>query len=115
MKFQSVIAPDGIFARLFGAVSGNRHDSFMLNESELMPRLCGMMPVGIIGGGGLDADPMERVYLLYADPAYLQSAYIFGGFQNPPDGSRKAQWNTNMSSVRESVKKGLPTSISSGH
>ncbi len=102
MKFQSVIAPDGIFACLFGAVNGNRHDSFMLNESKLMPRLRGMMPAGIIGGGGLDADPVDRVYSLYADPAYPQSAYIFGGFRNPPDGSREAQWNSNMSSVRES-------------
>jgi hypothetical protein len=107
MKFQSVIAPDGIFACLFGAINGNRHDSFMLNESELMPRLRDMMPAGIIGGGGLDADLVDRVYALYADPAYPQSAYIFGGFRNPPDGSREAQWHTNMSSVRESVEWGF--------
>lgn len=108
MKFQSVIAPDGIFACMFGAVNGNRHDSFMLNESELMPRLRAMMPAGIIGGGlGLDADPVDRVYALYADPAYPQSAYIFGGFRNPPDGSREAQWNTIMSGVRESVEWGF--------
>jgi hypothetical protein len=107
MKFQSEIAPDGIFACLFGAVNGNRHDSFMLNESQLMPRLRGMMPAGIIGDGGLDADPVDGVYSLYADPAYPQSAFIFGGFQNPPDGSRKAQWNSNMSSVRESVEWGF--------
>jgi hypothetical protein len=80
MKFQSVIPPDSIFACLFGAINGNRHDSFMLNESELMPRLRDMMPAGIIGGGGLDADLVDRVYALYADPAYPQSAYIFGGF-----------------------------------
>ena len=94
IKFQSVIAPDGIFACMFGAINGNRHDSFMLNESELMPRLRDMMPAGIIGGGGLDAEPVDRVYALYANSAYPQSAYIFGGFRNPPDGSREAQWNT---------------------
>ncbi len=91
MKFQSAIAPDSIFACMFGAVNGYRHDSFMLNESELMPRLRDMMPAGIISGGGPDADPVDRVYALYADPAYPQLAYIFGGFRNPSDGSREAQ------------------------
>ena len=109
MKFQSVITPDGIFACMFGAVNGNRHDSFMLNESQLLPRLREMMPAGIIGegGAGLDEDPANRVYALYGDPAYPQSAYLFGGFRNPPAGSREAQWNTNMSSVRESVEWGF--------
>ena len=76
----SPIAPDGIFACLSGAVNGYRHDSFMFNESELMPRLRGMVPAEIIGGGVLGADPVERVYLLYADPAYPQSAYNLAGF-----------------------------------
>jgi hypothetical protein len=39
-----------------------------------------MMPAGIIGGGGLDADHVDRVYALCADPAYPQLAYILGGF-----------------------------------
>ena len=72
-----------------------------------MPRLRGMVPAEIIGGGVLGADPVERVYLLYADPAYPQSAYNLAGFWNPPDGSGKAQWNKNMSSVRESHEWGF--------
>jgi hypothetical protein len=47
------------------------------------------------------------VYNLYADPAYPQSAYIFGGFRNSAPGSREAMWNTQMSSVCESVKWGF--------
>ncbi len=56
MKFQSVVTPDGLFACMFGAVNGNRHDSFMLNQSLLLPRLQNLMSNGIDllnhGGGG---------------------------------------------------------------
>lgn len=53
-----------------------------------------------------DGEMTDRVNLLYADPAYCphQSANILGGFWNPPNCSREAQFNTNVSSVRESVK-----------
>jgi hypothetical protein len=44
MKFQSVVTPDGLFACMFGAINGNRHDSFMLTESELLPTLRNLMP-----------------------------------------------------------------------
>ena len=101
MKFQSVVTPDGLFACMYGAINGNRHDSYMLTQSELAPRLRLLMPAdGNNQGGG-------NVYSLYADPAYPQSAYIFGGFRNPAPGSRQAMWNTQMSSVRESVEWGF--------
>ena len=44
------------------------------------------------------------VYSLYGDPAYPQSLYLFGGFRNPEPESARAQWNTKMSKVRESVE-----------
>ena len=47
------------------------------------------------------------IYSLYADPAYPQSAYVFGGFQITIPGSRKAMWNAQMSSVCQSVEWGL--------
>jgi hypothetical protein len=81
MKFQSVVTPDGLFACMFGAVNGNRHDSFMLNQSLLLPRFRNLMPKGIgllnHGGGG------NTVFSLYADPAYPQSAYILGDIETP--------------------------------
>jgi len=101
MKFQSVVTPDGLFACMYGAINGNRHDSYMLTQSELAPRLRLLMPADGNDQGGGD------VYNLYADPAYPQSAYIFGGFRNPAPGSREAIWNTQMSSVRESVEWGF--------
>ena len=39
IKFQSVVTPDGFIALLFGPIPGNRHDSHMLRESELLDQL----------------------------------------------------------------------------
>ena len=39
IKFQLVIAPNGLIANLHGPVEGNRHDSGMLAESGLLNKL----------------------------------------------------------------------------
>ena len=39
IKFQSVVAPNGLIANLFGPVEGRRHDSGMLAMSGLLPML----------------------------------------------------------------------------
>ena len=95
LKFQSVVTPDGLYGHFFGPTNGNRHDSFMLGESGLLPPLAQHM-------AGLEAP-----FSLYGDPAYPQSALLFGGFRNPPDGSDRALFNTAMSKVRESVEWGF--------
>jgi DDE superfamily endonuclease len=61
IKFQSVVARDGLFIHLFGPIMGNRHDSFMLGESNLLQDLDAIMPIDGV------------TYALYGDPAYLQS------------------------------------------
>ena len=100
---------------MFGAINGGRHDSFMLNESELLPRLCAMMPAGIIGGGGvLDDDPEDRVFALYANPAYPQLAYLFGGFRHPPAGSREVQWMPTCRVFAKVLSGVLPTLLNNG-
>ena len=95
LKFQSVITPDGLFGHFFGPTNGNRHDSFMLLESGLLPALAEHM-----------AETGEN-YALYGDPAYPQSAVLLGGFRNAPEGSERAAFNTAMSKVRESVEWGF--------
>jgi hypothetical protein len=102
MKFQSVVTPDGLFACMFGATNGNRHDSHMMTQSGLLQKLRTLMPAGNEQDGGED-----HIFALYADPAYPQSAHIFGGYRQPAPGSREALWNTLMSSVRESVEWGF--------
>jgi hypothetical protein len=95
IKFQSVVAPDGFIVDLFGPIPGSRHDSFMLGQSELLHKLRELMPEG------------SPLYSLYGDPAYPQSAYIFGAHRNAQAGSPEARWNTQMSKVRESVEWGF--------
>jgi nuclease HARBI1 len=77
---------------MYGPVNGNRHDSFMLQESTLLPQLRALFPVGV------------KRFSLYGDPAYPQSDILFGGFRRPAAGSPEAHWNTKMSKVRESVE-----------
>ena len=95
IKFQSVTMPDGLIALMFGPIPGSRHDSFMLGESNLIQQLREVVP---LDHRGIPA------YQLYGDPAYPQSGVLFGGFRNPRAGSIEANWNTEMSRVRESVE-----------
>ena len=39
IKFQSVVAPNGLIANLFDPVDGRRHDSGMLADSGLLQQL----------------------------------------------------------------------------
>ena len=39
LKFQSIAAPNGLVANLFGPVEGRRHDSGMLADSNMLPQL----------------------------------------------------------------------------
>jgi hypothetical protein len=101
IKFQSVFTPDGLFACMYGPITGNRHDSFMMSWSQLLQKLRAFMPKD----GGI-------VYSLYGDPANPQSAYVYGGYRNPPAGSLQAAWNTQMSKVREVVEWGFANIVS---
>ena len=56
--------------------------------------------------------PGRNVFSLYGDPAYPQSIYIFGGYNNPLNGSIHALWNTSMSKVCEVVEWGLANILS---
>ena len=58
LKFQSVTVPDGLMACLYGPINGNRHDSYMLAQSQLLLKLRLMMP----------PLPGARIYSLYGDP-----------------------------------------------
>ena len=84
MKFQSVVTPDGIFASMYGLLSGNRHGSFLLLNSDLLNKLQELLPDDAPEG-------IEGViYSLYGDPAYPQSIHIFGRYKNPADDSAQA-------------------------
>ena len=69
------MTPDGLIACLWGPINGNRHDSHMLSESNLLTKLTDMMPVDGV------------TCALYGGPVYPQSQYLFGGFPHPRAGS----------------------------
>ena len=98
IKFQSVVTPDDLSASMYGLVSGNRHDSFLLSNSGLLNKLQEFMP------DDATEDIEAVIYSLYGDPAYPQSIHIFCGYKNPADGSTQAHWNCQMSKVCEVVK-----------
>ena len=59
LKFQSVVAPDGMILNLYGPVEGRRHDCALLRLSELLPSL-----------ETLPRDRNGLRFCLYGDPAY---------------------------------------------
>ena len=102
MKLQSVMTPDGLIACMFGAINGNRHDSYMMMQCGLLQKLCNLMPATNKQDEGED-----HIFASYTDLEYPQSAHIFGGCIHPAPGSREALWNTLMSSVCESLEWGF--------
>ncbi|KAE9039062.1 hypothetical protein PR001_g7681 [Phytophthora rubi] len=58
LKYQSVLAPDGIIIHLSGPFLGTRHDAFILQQSRLFE----------VASTALTID--GRHYVFYGDPAY---------------------------------------------
>jgi len=95
IKFQSLVVPEGLIACLFGLIASHRHDSYMLTEICILLKVRELMRVD---------GSNSPIYQIYGDPAYPQCAHLFGGFRNPPAGSIQAEWNTQLSKVREVVE-----------
>jgi DDE superfamily endonuclease len=75
IKFQSVVTPDGLFESMYGLVSGNRHNSFLLSNSDLLNKLQELMT------DDAPEDIAAVLCSLYGNPAYPQSIPIFGGYK----------------------------------
>lgn len=97
MKFQSVLCPDGIIADLFGPVSGNRHDAYLLKKSNLIPRVS----PAFTGNDG------AANFVIYGDPAYGLSNIIICPYKSAVLTPRQDAFNSSMSSVRTAVEWGF--------
>ena len=77
--------PDGLLACMYGSVSGNCHELFLLSKSGLMEKLQLLMPEGpeVFGGD------QRAVYSLYGN-LLLLSLTIFWGYSNLLNGSDQA-------------------------
>ena len=91
-KMQSVSAPNGLIANLFGPIEGSRHDSFLLGQSGLME---------LLERGSFS--PTGQPLCLYGDPAYPHRVHLQVGYRNPVLPEEKL-FNESMSSCRVSVE-----------
>ena len=93
IKFQSVVAPNGLVANLYGPVEGKRHDSGMLAMSGLLDAL-----------QRYSVSPYGNTLCIYGDPAYpLRPCFQapFRGAVLTPD---QQVWNKSIKEVRVSVE-----------
>lgn len=93
IKFQSVVAPNGLIANLFGPVEGRRHDSGMLAMSGLLPVLERHY-----------TSPTGQPLCLYGDPAYPLRVHLQGPFKGAALTAEQQLFNTSMSNVRTAVE-----------
>jgi len=94
VKFQSVVAPNGLIVDFFGPVPGRRGDGYLLRRSrflERMHRFC------------RDAG---HHYYVYGDPAYALCRYIMRGFKGAMT-PQQAAFSSSMSAVRIGVEWGF--------
>ena len=93
LKFQSVVAPNGLIANLYGPVEGKRHDSGMLMDSGLLNQL-----------QQYSFGQNQRPLCIYGDPAYPLRVHLQAGFKGARLSQQQIDWNTRMSEVRVSVE-----------
>lgn len=93
IKFQSVVAPNGLVANLFGPVEGCRHDSGMLARSGLLNQL-----------QQYSYDTNGAELCIYGDPAYPLRIHLQGSFKGAHVTPVQQAWNKSMSAVRVSVE-----------
>lgn len=93
LKYQSVVTPNGLITNMYGPIEGRRHDGYMLGQSNLVEQLA--------------ANPRLSNYCVYGDPAYALHANVQAPFRGHDLGREQAEFNTLMSSVRQSVEWGF--------
>lgn len=93
IKFQSVVAPNGLIANLFGPVEGRRHDSGMLALSGLLP----MLEAHCVS-------PTGQPLCVYGDPAYPLRVHLQGPFKGHALTPQQQLFNESMSKVRTAVE-----------
>ena len=95
VKWQGLMLPNGIMPMPFGPVHGSHHDSYIMDQSRVVPvmRRC--------------CRRMGARYQLYGDPAYPQSQWVGGPFRHERLDAEEALFNARMSSTRISNEWGF--------
>ncbi|KAF4146458.1 DDE superfamily endonuclease [Phytophthora infestans] len=93
LKFQGVLAPDGIFIDFYGPVVGRRrHDIYLLRESRILQRL---------------QTAHSEAYCLFGDPAYSNTPNLQVGYKGSRLSRDQEAFNAAMSVVRVAVEYGF--------
>lgn len=92
LKFQVVMAADGMFCDVYGPISVRRHDVYLFHKSDLLSRLeqTLMKP--------------NTTYCIYGDPAYILRPVLQVGFKGSRLSKGQSDFNTAMSNVRVTVE-----------
>ena len=95
IKFQSVIAPNGLIAVLDDPYEGRKHNSGMLTDSGLFTRL-----------KNISFDQCNQPLSVYGDPAYLLRVHLQRPFKNTAAGltPEHINYKNAMSQVLTSVE-----------
>jgi len=105
LKTQGLVFPNGIQPYPFGPINGSRHDTHVLNESEIIQILhdvCRGGPREWPGApGGLGED-----FVLFGDSAYPISVFLWRLYKGVMSAVQRA-FNADMSPARVSVEWGF--------
>ena len=92
LKFQSLALPNGLIGNMYGPLEGRRHDCFLLQLSNLLPKL-----------QQYAFNSRGEVLCIYGDPTYPLRIQLQAPFRNPVRQLEK-DFNSMMSKVRVSVE-----------
>ncbi|DAZ99938.1 TPA: hypothetical protein N0F65_008745 [Lagenidium giganteum] len=90
IKFQSLVAPNGLIAHLHGPLPASRHDAYVLSDSKLLQDV-----VDAFDGGN---------FVIYGDPAYGRQQYLLSPFKGSRLTAQQERFNAAMSKVRICVE-----------
>lgn len=98
LKYQSVVMPNGMIVRLDGPFNGRRHDSAILQLSNLLQECEETLVVS-----------HEKFFAFYGDPGYANQKFVKVGFKNSRAilTDRQKQFNRDMSALRVHVEYGF--------
>ena len=96
LKYQAVMAANGMYAHFFGPIVGSRHDATLMVRSGILDQLeqFSFAP---------DGSPL----VIFGDPAYPISQHLQTGFKGAALSAQEMEFNRSMSAVRISVEWGF--------
>lgn len=100
VKFQAVLAPNGLIAHLYGPLEGRRHDMALLEESGLRDLFSQHM-------SGAPDGPQQQDLLVFGDQGYAMEQFVQTPFRGHHLTPNQARFNNTMKDLRVTVEWGF--------